>query len=80
MDIQPVLVDQGLLRARADPGGGGGQSWAGGDQLKEGDSGSNEPWDFGEPSTWSEATPPGSAGTPHLGPHLVSLIQILLFN
>ena len=86
VDIQPVLVDQGLLRARGDPGGGGhgghsdhggGQPWPRGD-TKEGD----KPWvggDFGEPSTWSEGTPPsGSATAPHLGPHLVRLIQILL--
>ena len=92
-------MDQGLLRARSDSGGGGGprggpgggpggghgghgggQSWA----RKEGDSdGGNEPWvreNFGEPSTWSEATPPGSAGATHLGPHIVSLIQILLLT
>ena len=76
-----MLLDQGLLRARADPGGGGGgQPWAGRDQLKERDSGRNEPSDFGEPSTWSEATPPGDAGAPHLAPHSVFLIQILLWT
>ena len=78
-----MVVDQGLLRARGDPGEGGGQPWAGGD-LKEGDSGSKETWargDFGEPSTWSEGTPPGSARAPHLGgPHIVCLILILLLT
>ena len=73
------MVDRGLLRARGDPGGGGGggQAWSGGD----GDPGGNEPWgDFGEPSTWSEGTPTGSAAAmAHLGPHIVlSLLQILL--
>ena len=71
------MVDRGLLRARGDPGGG--QPWSGGD----GDPGGNEPWprgDFGEPSTWSEGTPTGSAAAmAHLGPHIVlSLLQILL--
>ena len=88
MDIQPVVVDQGLLRARGDPGGGGeggggeGQPWAGGD-LEEGDSGSKETWargDFGELSTWSEGTP-RSARAPHFSrPHMICLIQILLLT
>ena len=56
VDIQPVLVDQGLLRARGDPGGGGhgghsdhggGQPWPRGD-TKEGD----KPWVGGDFGPW----------------------------
>ena len=69
MDIQPVVVDRGLLRARSDSGetweDGGGVGLGGGvgdfDQkqmVKGASEGLDlEAWQFGEPSTWSESTP-----------------------